>query len=326
MVVVLLQAPTVQYGPQSEEDIPVQRAIIFLMLTLASRLIQAAPPLPSTPMPVVASFSILGDWVRVLGGERVKVLTLIGPNEDSHGWQPSPATARQFSGARLVVVNGLGLDDRVQKLALASGFRGEIVIASRGIKALPSGEKHGHAGHDHQAVDPHAWQDIAQAAVYVDTIVAALIRVDPVGAAFYRQRAQAYHVELDKVAAWSQQQFKVLKPAQRRAIVSHDAFAYFARRFGLELIPVQGKSGESQASAQLVASLIRQIRSTRLKAVFVENINNGRLTGQIARETGVVLGGELYSDALSQKDGPAADYLSFYRHNVRVMVSGMRRN
>lgn len=305
------------------------RLILVLVLFLGSQQAMAAPAAPS-PLPVVASFSIIGDWVRAVGGERVAVQVLIGPDQDSHGWQPSPGTARRFAGARLVVVNGLGLDERVQKLARASGFGGDIVVASAGITPLPAAGEHKaaheHAAHADHAADPHVWQDIALAASAVKTIAAALVRADPAGAAYYRQRALAYAVELDRLASWAQQQFAVLKPQQRRAIVSHDAFAYFARRFGLQLIPVQGKSGEGQASARLVAGLIRQIRATRLKAVFVENINNGRLTSQIARETGVVPSGELYSDALSGPEGPAADYLSFYRHNVRLMVEGMKRN
>lgn len=303
------------------------RLILVLVLFFTGQQVLSAPTAVPPPLSVVASFSIVGDWVRAIGGERVAVQVLIGPDQDSHGWQPSPGTARRFAGARLVVVNGLGLDDRVQKLARASGFAGEVVVASAGITPLPAADED-EAGHDHaaHAADPHVWQDIALASSAVRTIAAALIRADPAGKAYYQQRAHAYHKELDRLASWAQQQFAVLKPQQRRAIVSHDAFAYFARRFGLELIPVQGKSGEGQASARLVAGLIRQIRATRLKAVFVENINNGRLTSQIARETGVVPGGELYSDALSGPAGPAADYLSFYRHNVQVMVDGMKRN
>lgn len=316
-----------QYLPRSIRKSIVPRLLLVLVLSFISPLVLSAPVTArSAPLPVVASFSIAGDWVRAVGGARVAVQVLIGPNQDSHGWQPSPGMARQFAGASLVVVNGLGLDDRVQKLARASGFAGEIVVASAGIAPLPAAAEE--AGHEHgaHAADPHVWQDLALAATCVENIAGALIRADPAGAPYYRQRTQAYRAELARLGVWAQQQFAVLRPQQRRAIVSHDAFAYLARRFGVQLIPVQGKSGEGQASARLVAGLIRQIRETRLKAVFVENINNGRLTRQIARETGVQLGGELYSDSLSRADGPAADYLSFYRHNVQVMVDGMRRN
>lgn len=279
----------------------------------------------AAPIPVVASFSILGDWITQVGGERVQVHTLIGPDQDAHAWQPSPGLAKQFSGARLVVVNGLGLDVAVSKLAVASGFRGQILVASTGVKllALHEADHHQHAD---EGFDPHVWQDIAAASVYVRNIATALSKLDPAGNAYYQTRAQAYIRQLQGVELWAQQQFATLKPSQRRAIVSHDAFAYFAKRFGLTLIPVQGKSGEGQASAQLVAGLIKQIKSTRLKAVFVENINNSRLTRQIAEETGVSLGAELYSDALSPAGGVAANYLDFYRHNVNAFLVGMRKN
>lgn len=278
-------------------------------------------------LPVVASFSILGDWVTQVGGDRVEVHTLIGPNQDAHAWQPSPGVAKQFTGARLVVVNGLGFDDRVTKLAKASGFSGTILVASQGVPTLTLDEhdRHGH-DHDHDSFDPHAWQDIGAASIYIRNITAALCKADPAGAAYYQARAQTYQLKLSELAVWAQQQFASLKPKQRRAIVSHDAFAYFAKRFGLTLIPVQGKSGEGQASAQLVVSLIKQIKSTQLKAVFVENINNSGLTRQIAKETGVALGAELYSDALSPAGGAAPDYLAFYRHNVSAFLAGMRLN
>lgn len=281
----------------------------------------------AAPISVVASFSILGDWITQVGGERVHVHTLIGPDQDAHAWQPSPGLAKQFAGARLVVVNGVGLDVAVSKLAVASGFRGQILVASTGVKLLALHEVEAdHHQHEGEGFDPHAWQDIAAASVYVRNIASALSKLDPAGNAYYQSRAQAYIRQLQGLELWAQQQFATLKPSQRRAIVSHDAFAYFAKRFDLTLIPVQGKSGEGQASAQLVAGLIRQIKSTRLKAVFVENINNSRLTRQIAEETGVSLGAELYSDALSQAGGRAANYLDFYRHNVNAFLVGMRKN
>lgn len=302
----------------------VQRVFLPVFLVIFCLI---APSAWAAPITVVASFSILGDWVKQIGGERVLVHTLIGPNQDAHAWQPSPGVAKQFMGARLVVVNGLGLDAAVTKLATASGFRGQILVASAGVKLLPLHEAeidhHQHAG---DGFDPHAWQNITAATVYVRNITAALSQFDPAGNAYYQARAQSYIQQLTALEAWAQQQFSTLKPSQRRAIVSHDAFAYFAQRFGLTLIPVQGKSGEGQASAQLVAGLIKQIKTTNLKAVFVENINNSRLTRQIAEETGVSLGGELYSDALSPVGGAAANYLDFYRHNVNTFLLEMRKN
>lgn len=305
-------------------------AVFLLFSALAAR---AATP---APVPVLASFTIMADWLRIVGGERVQVNTLIGANQDVHDWQPSPATVRQLAGARLLVVNGLGLDDQVQKLARGSGFRGELLIASTGIKALslPPGEaehahehEHGHARGSHAAgLDPHAWQDLRLAARYIDNIAAALSRIDPAGAADYARRARAYQAELQKLDAWAVTQFQALRREQRRALVSHDAFAYLARRYDLQLLAVQGKSAEGQASAREVAALIGQIRRTGLKAVFLENTNNARLTTQIARETGIAPGGELYADSLSAAHGPAPDFLAFYRHNVRTLLAGMQRN
>ena len=285
------------------------RSFILLLLCCLSTA-QAAP------VTVVASFSIIGDWVRVVGGERVAVQTLIGSNQDAHSYQPSPSLARELGAAQVLVVNGLHFDDAVLRLAEAGGFHGRLVVVSAGVTPLL------HAG----AVDPHFFQDISLVPQAVAAIAEALAAVDPAGAVGYRQRAQVYAQQLRQTDAWAAQQFAGLRPAQRRAIISHDAFAYFARHFGLSLYPVQGLNGEAEAGASVVAGLIRQIRASGLRAVFVENVSDPRLVQQIAAETGIALGGVLYSDALTGANGPAGDYLHFYRRNVETLVAGMRAN
>lgn len=280
----------------------------------------------AAPLKVVTSFSILADWARVVGGAEVSVVSLVGPDQDMHAWQATPAASRAIIGADLLVVNGLGFDDAVLRMARASNFRGRLLVASQGITPRPAHAGHDHDEHEHGAVDPHAWQNIALVPVYIRNLEQALAARDPAHAAAYAARAQQYRQALASVEAWAAQAFNRLKPAQRRALISHDAFGYLAARFGLTLIPVQGVTGEGDTSAQGMAQLIRQIRATGLKAIFLENVANRRFVEQLAAETGVSVGGALYSDALSAAGGPAADYLGFYRHNVSTLLAGMQKN
>ena len=292
-------------------------------------------------IPVVATFSILGDMVERIGGEHVAVTTLVGPDGDTHAYQPTPADARAISSAHVLVVNGLQFEGWLDRLIDASNFRGVRVVATDGIEPMayahgadthaPAGEadhdphveSDDHEGHGHGAFDPHAWHSLRNATVYVDSITAALAKADPGHAdVFYRNRAayvdelEALHSEISRIVA----RF----PEKSRTIVtSHDAFRYFGRDYGLTFIAPQGLSTESKASAQDVARLIHQIRERGIRAVFVENVGDRRLMRRIADETGAVIGGTLYPDALSGPDGPASTYLDMMRHNATTLAQAL---
>lgn len=276
---------------------------------------------------VLASFSILGDLVREVGGERVEVSTLVGPDTDLHGFQPTPAHAKAVAAARLVVINGLGLEGWADRLVKSANYKGARLVASRGVKALSAEtEGHGHA-HKHKhsdRYDPHAWQEVANVKIYVANIRDALIAVDPAGKDAYASNTSAYLQKLDALDAEIRQLFAGLSEKERRVITSHDAFHYFGDAYGIEFLAAQGAGGETQPSARDVARLIRQIRKEGVKAIFVENISNPRIIEQIAKETGVKIGGTLYSDALSAANGPAATYLDMMRHNAKTIAAALR--
>ena len=282
-------------------------------------------------LPVVATFSILGDVVQQVGGERIALTTLVGPDGDAHVFEPGPADARALAEARVLVVNGLGFEGWMERLEQAAGFSGTRVVASDGVvpRAMADDthdETHAATDHDHDhgALDPHAWQDVANVQLYVRNIAAALAAADPEGAAEYRSDAEAY---LAALAALDREVRSTIAavPVDRRTIVtSHDAFGYFAAAYGLTFLAPEGISTESEPSAADVAALIRQVREDRVQAVFVENITDVRMLEQIGRETGARIGGTLYSDALSPPDGPAATYIDMMRHNIRTLADALQ--
>ena len=284
----------------------------------------------AAPIEVSASFSILGDLVREVGGNRVKVQNLVGPDGDTHGFQPRPSDSRRIGRAQLVVVNGLGFDDWMIRLARSGGYKGPIVIGSTGIKTIAmAADKHDH-GHKHDdehgneaGIDPHAWQDVGNAQRYVSNIAAALIEVDPAGADEYRANAERYQGELKALDAEIRKALGSLPAERRKVVSSHDAFGYFAHAYDLQFLSPVGVSNNAEPTAKGVAQLIRQLRKEKVPAIFVENISDPRLSERIRAESGAVMGGTLYSDALSTTAGPAPTYVAMMRHNLHTLMAAL---
>jgi zinc/manganese transport system substrate-binding protein len=298
-----------------------------LLLVLAAGIALPLPGFAQQKLPVVASFSILGDFVREVGGDRVAVTLLVGPDGDAHVYSPTPADARTVAGAKLVIVNGLKFEGWLTRLIRSSGTKATVATATTGITPLKMADDHGHGhGHSHGNEDPHAWQSVANAKVYVGNIRDALIAADPAGKTVYEANAAAYLAKLDALDSEIRAAVARIPADRRKAITSHDAFGYFAKAYGIEFIAPQGVSTEAEASARDVARIIRQIKAQKVPAVFLENITNPRLAEQIARESGAKIGGRLYSDALSAADGPAGAYIAMMKHNIsqieKALVAG----
>jgi zinc/manganese transport system substrate-binding protein len=270
---------------------------------------------------VVASFSILADMARQVGGDRVEVVGLVGPEGDAHEYQPTPADAKKVANAKLLVVNGLGFEGWIARLEQSSGFKGIVVTASDGIHPLLMEE--GGGGRPKKVTDPHAWQSLANGRIYIRNIRDGLIGADPEGRQAYEANAAKLIAAIDELEPKVKGAIERIPADRRKIITSHDAFGYFADAYGMQFIAPLGVSTESDPSAADVARIIRQIRAQKIPAVFVENITDKRLLEQIGRETGARIGGTLYSDALSKADGPAATYLDMFRHNVETLTSAL---
>ncbi len=268
----------------------------------------------------VATFSILADMVQNVGGDRIALTTLVGRNADAHVYSPAPADARKLSHAKVVFTNGLGFEGWINRLIKASGTKAPVVVASRGVKP----RKGGHAqGHDHGDADPHAWQSVANAKIYVGNIRDGLVAADPAGRAVYEANAAAYLAKLDALDKAVRAAVERVPAERRRVITSHDAFGYFKDAYGIDFIAPQGVSTESEVSARDLARIITQIKKQKIPAVFLENIVDQRLAKRIADETGAKIGGTLYSDALTDEAGDAPTYIDLIRHNIKALSDAL---
>ena len=263
-------------------------------------------------LPVVASFSILGDIVRVVGGDRVSVVTLVGPDEDAHAFETKPSDVKTILASKLVVTNGLGFEPWSDRLIKSAGYKGEIAVVSKGVKVTGS--------------DPHAWQNPNNVVIYTRNLAAAMGKVDPAGASLYQANAAAYTQELLQLDVWVKEQFAAIPKAKRKVITSHDAFGYFAAHYGVAFLAPQGVSTETEPSAKQIAQLIKQIQREKIRAVFVENMSSPQLVAQLSKDAGAAVGASLYADALSTADKPGSTYLKMMRHNATQLAKGMLLN
>jgi zinc/manganese transport system substrate-binding protein len=284
-----------------------------LWLICLALAMSAAPLRAQDRLNVVASFSILGDFVKNVGGERVDVTTLVGPDGDVHVYAPAPADARKVADAKLLVINGLGLEGWLPRLLQASGGKAPIIAATRGIAPLRLGSD----------ADPHAWQSVENAKKYVTNIRDALTAADPAAAEVFRKDAEAYLAKLDALDREVRQAVKQIPESRRKVISTHDAFGYFAAAYGIQFIAPLGVSTESEASARDIAGIITQIKTEKIPAVFLENISDPRLIRRISAETGARIGGTLFSDSLTGEKGDAPTYIEMVRHNIKALTSAL---
>jgi len=283
-------------------------ALICLALALV-----AQPSSAADRLNVVASFSILSDFARQVGGDKVDVTALVGPDSDVHVYTPSPHDARDVGSARLVIINGLGLEGWMPRLLQAAGSKAQVVIASQGITPLKRGAD----------ADPHAWQSVKNAMIYVRNIRDALVAVDPADGDAFKSNAERYLTALDGLDRDVRAGVDEIPQERRKVISTHNAFGYFADAYGIQFIAPLGVSTETEPSARDLAEIVGRIRQAQIPAVFLENFNDDRLVGRIAAETGAKVGGTLYSDALSDENGPAPTYIDMVRHNIRTLTSAL---
>ncbi|MBN8875890.1 MAG: zinc ABC transporter substrate-binding protein [Rhodospirillales bacterium] len=288
-----------------------------LLASLAATPLAATAARAAGTIKAVATFTILADLVRQVGTNHVAVTSLVPPDGDAHVYQPRPADLRAIAQAQLLVENGLGLEGWMQRMGAAASFHGVRVVAAEKVTPRTMTED------GKVATDPHAWQDPRNGVLYVQAIAAGLAAADPDHAEAYRDTGTRYAAEISKLDTWIAAQFAPIPPAQRRIITTHDAFGYYGARYGIELLAAEGLSTEAEPSAKSIATLVAQIKREKVRAVFLENMTDPRIAHMLASESGAVLGGTVYSDALSPPNGPAATYLAMLRHNTTLFVRAM---
>lgn len=284
------------------------RRILLCVLLLIVSPLHAAERLN-----VVASFSILADFVRNVGGDRINLTTLVGADSDVHVYTPAPSDAKRIADAKLVIVNGLGLEGWLPRLVQSSGAKAQVVTASAGIAPLKLGS----------AADPHGWQSVPNAKIYVTGIADALAAADPDDAELFRAQAKAYLEKLETLDHEVREAVAKIPQERRKVISTHDAFGYFAAEYGVQFIAPLGVSTETEPSARDIATIIGQIKAQKIPAVFLENISDDRLIRRISAETGSKVGGTLISDGLTGEKGPAPTYIDMVRHNIKALTSAL---
>ncbi|WP_313571397.1 metal ABC transporter substrate-binding protein [Pantoea piersonii] len=289
-----------------------------LPLSLAIGALLISPLSMAKTVNAVASFTVLADIVKQVGGEHVNVKSLVGPNGDPHTFEPTPQDSQALAKADIVFVSGLGLEGWMDRLVSASGYKGEPVVASRGVSTR-SMEEEGKT-----VTDPHAWNSMYNGVIYATNVMNALIKADPQDADAIRRSGENYIQKLQALDSWAKTSFATVPAAKRKVLTSHDAFGYFGQRYGVTFLAPVGFSTEAEASASEVGSLIKQLQAEHIHTYFIENQTDPRLVKQIASATKAQPGGELYPEALSQASGSAPTYVAAFRHNVDAMIRSMK--
>ena len=288
---------------------------LFSTLLIVGLAIWAVPASAHDKVRVVASFSILGDMVEQVTGDLADVTTIVGPDADAHVYTPNTADAKAVANAHVIFVNGLGFETWSQTLIETSGTKGKVFVATDGIVPLKvDGE-----------IDPHAWNTLTNGMIYVNNIAKSMAEIDPNHADAYKANAKAYTERLKALHDRALSEIAKLPAENRTVVTAHDAFGYLAQGYGMTFLAPVGVDTEAEPSAKGLAALIDHLKTVKAGALFVENITSPALVEQISRETGIKIGGKLFSDALSERGGPATSYEKMFEHNLGALIQALSK-
>lgn len=304
----------------------IAKVVSLLLLTLGCFSLQSLDA--EDRLNVVATNTLIADWVNAVGGEKVQLVTLVGPDSDMHSFEPSPKDVQQVAKAQLIFENGLGLEYWLNGLYKASNSKAVRVALAEELTLLPY-EECGHGCHhgDHvMEKDPHVWLDVGNVIFMVKKIEKELAKYDPVDAAYYQLRADNYIKQLQSLDEWIVARIQEISTSERQLITNHNNLRYFANRYGLSVLGSVLQSGTTEGadpSAGGFAKLIQRIKQHKVKAIFGENIHSKKLVEQLSREAGLGTPLILYTEALSPTSGPASSYVELMRYNVNALVKGL---
>lgn len=279
---------------------------------------------------VVSLSPVLTDFAREVGGDRVEVEGMVPAGKDPHLFEMTPKEVRKMAGADVILASGLGMESYLGKLRGALGKGVLVVEVGERVKPLEGEcqagghgeEAHGHHhGHDH-GVNPHWWHSVGNAEIAVEVIRGVLGEIDPENKAYYDANAAEYLKKLGELKKWIEAEVAGLPEEKRVLITTHDALGYFAKDFGFRVLPISGISTADHPTTKKVREVIDEIRAEGVKAIFVESTGNPKMLKEIARESGVRMGGVLFVDGLGA--GEADTYEKMMRSNVVVMMRGLK--
>ena len=269
----------------------------------------------------VSSFStILTEVAQQIGGERVEVTGHVKPGIDPHEFEPKPADLKTVGASQLVLLSAKHMEGYVNKLREATGGKGRFLEVGNGFASLKMEAEHD--GHAHSEEDPHWWHSVGNVQKAAKIVRDALAKISPEDAGTFKANADQYLARLEALQKWTKAKLAELPRNQRKLVTSHDAFQYFAKENGFTIYAIEGVSSSDQPSSQRVADLIKTVKEQGVKAVFAESIENPKVLKEITRETGAVIGGELYADGLGE--GDAGTFEGMYKHNVATIVDALK--
>ena len=285
----------------------------FILMLL---LVTAVMPLSARTLKVMASFTVLADVVKQVGGEHVQVSSLVGNNGDPHKYEPSARDSRNLRKSDVVFISGCGLETWFERLARAANAK-EVVVVSEGIEV-------GEFEEDGEIMaDPHVWNDPENVKIWVKNIRDALIAVDPEDKADFIANAELYDKLLDALDDYALSKLTDFPREKKKVLTNHDAFSYLGRAYDVTFIAPLGVSTETEASAKDVKRLIDQMKREGVKVYFMENSNDPRLVRQIARATKAQPGGTLFPEALSEE---VPTFYAMFKHNIDLIASGIQKS
>ncbi len=293
--------------------------ISTLILTLCLSLTTLAQAQETPRLKVVATYSILGDWVKHVCGNKIDLSVLVGPNGDAHTFEPTPQESMRLAEADIIFENGVGFESWLNDLYASSGSKAQRIVITDQMNLIQLETQ----SSQHQDVDPHVWQSVKNAIIAVNMISSALSQKDPANSEFYQQWAAQYSAELQQLDEWIHAQVNQIPVERRKLVTSHDTFGYFAKEYGFTIIGAAIDSATTEASdpsARQIAELVEGIKSAQVPVIFTENVHNPKLMQMLAEEAHVKLAPALYTDALGEPGCIGQDYIQFMKYNVNVIT------
>ncbi len=304
--------------------------LVLVLVSLSACASERQPPTASTgKLKVLATTTLVGDVVQHIGGEKIDLHVLLPVGADPHSFEPTPQDIAYLAAAEVVFANGAGLEEFLSRLMENVSSESVLISLSDGLDLIEAAHEAETAeGHAHENGDPHVWMDPRAWSAAAGLIAEKLIAHDPAGEPVFRRNLATLKARIAALDAYAERAIATIPERQRVLVTAHDAFNYFARRYGIEVLGIQGLSTESEAGVRRIQELVDVLVERRIPAVFVETSVSDRnvlalVEGAAARGHRVVVGGSLFSDAMGDPGSYEGTYVGMIDHNVTTIVRAL---